>query len=128
MGWTVRVQSAITLSRSEPEPDIVLACGTWRDYRSHHPVSNQIGLVVEVAESSLDRDRDDKGPLYAEAGIGEYWIVNLVDRQIEVYTHPTGTTPAATYTTRQLYRAGDSVPLTLDSIAVGQIAVTDILP
>ncbi len=82
----LRMQSAITLSRSEPEPDAALVRGNARTYAKHHPKPPDIGLVIEVSDSTLDGDRIDKGRLYAEAGIVCYWIVNLVDRQIEIYS------------------------------------------
>lgn|SRR5262245_1289732 len=127
-GWCIRSQGAITLATSEPEPDVVVARGSWRDYQAHHPGPSEIGLVVEVAESSLTRDRDDKGPIYADAGLPVYWIVNLVDRQLEVYTQPSGTVAAARYAQRQDFRPGDSVHLLLDGAVVGQVAVRDVLP
>jgi Uma2 family endonuclease len=127
-GWCIRGQSAITLSTSEPEPDIVLARGALRDYSTHHPEPAEIGLVVEVADTTLLRDRNDKGEIYATAGLPEYWIINLVDRQIEVYTQPSTPGTVSTYTMRRDYRIGDAVPLSLDGMIVGHIAVRDTLP
>jgi Uma2 family endonuclease len=86
-GWEVRPQGPIALdAESEPEPDVAVVPGTARDYREGHPA--HAVLVVEVAESSLGRDREDKGSLYARAGIADYWIVNLVDRVLEVFREP----------------------------------------
>jgi Uma2 family endonuclease len=127
-GWCVRGQCAITLATSEPEPDGAVVRGVIRDYVARHPGPADIGLVVEVADSSLTRDRDDKGPIYAEAGIPIYWVVNIQDRWIEVYTQPTGTGAAARYAHRQDYRPGDAVPLVLAGAVVGQIPVLDVLP
>src|SRR3972149_2531438 len=81
-------------AESEPEPDVAVVPGTARDYRAGHPT--HAVLVVEVAESSLRRDREDKGSLYARAGIADYWIVNLVDRVLEVVREP-GPEPAAPF-------------------------------
>ena len=78
--------------------------------------------------TGLDRDREDKLPIYADARLNEYWIVNLVDHLIEVYTAPTGVGPLATYSSRQDYRPGDVVPLALDGTVVGRVAVADVLP
>src|SRR5262249_52378201 len=78
LGWHVRVQEPVTFAVSEPEPDNVLARGARRDYASRHPGPAEVGLVVEVADTSLDYDRDVKKPLYASAGVPVYWIVNLV--------------------------------------------------
>lgn len=123
-GWTVRVQSAVTLAQSEPEPDVVVTRGQWRDYLARHPGPADVGLVIEVADSSLDRDREDKGPIYAAAGLPEYWIVNLVDRQVEVYSQP----GPAGYQQRRDYRTGDAVPLSLGGASVGSVPVQDVLP
>lgn len=124
----VRVQCAITLSESEPEPDVALVRGPDRAYISRHPGNADILQTIEVSDSSLDSDRADKCRIYARAGIPYYWIVNLVDRQIEVYSQPSGPTPAPSYAHRQDYRSGDSVPLVLDGAVVGTIAVDDALP
>jgi Uma2 family endonuclease len=127
-GWIVRIQEAITLSDSEPEPAIVLARGTPRSYAARHPGPGDIGLVVEVADLTLPGDRADKARIYARAGLPVYWIGNLVDRQVEVYTLPSGPTPSPAYAQRQDYRGGDSVPFTLDGTAVATILVDELLP
>ncbi len=86
-GWYVMVQLPIALDEeSEPEPDVAVAPGEPRDYREGHP--SRPALLVEVAESTLASDRRDKGSLYARAGIEDYWIVNLVDRVLEVHRVP----------------------------------------
>jgi hypothetical protein len=86
-GWLVRVQMPIALDDdSEPEPDLAVVPGTWHDYAEAHPA--RAVLVVEVAESSLDTDRGIKAGLYARGGLRDYWIVNLVDRLLEVRRDP----------------------------------------
>jgi hypothetical protein len=127
-GWIVRIQCALTLTDSEPEPDLVLARGTIRSYLARHPHAADVGLVVEIANTSLDRDRDDKTRIYARAGIVCYWIVNLLDARVEVYTQPSGATAAPAYGSRQDYRAGDTIPLILDGATVGTVAAADLLP
>jgi Uma2 family endonuclease len=129
-GWDVRVQLAVTLTLtdSEPEPDVAVVRGTADDYNSTHPVPKDIGMVVEVADSSLSRDRDEKGLIYATAGVPEYWIVNLVDRQVEVYSVPTAIGPSIRYARRVDYRAGDAISLVLDGTPIGSVAVQDLLP
>ena len=88
-GWVVRVQMPIALDdASEPEPDVAVVPGTRHDYELAHP--SRPALLVEVAESSLDADRDYKARLYAHAGVPEYWIVNLVNRVLEVRRTPSG--------------------------------------
>lgn len=127
VGWTVRSQCAVTLAISEPEPDAAVVRGTWRDFKNHHPYPPEIGLVVQVSDSSLRLDRGEKGLAYSAAGIPMYWIVNVVDQWIEVYTEPTGAGQDASYAQRHDYRPGDSIPLILDGITVGQVAVRDLL-
>jgi Uma2 family endonuclease len=83
--------------------------------------------VIEISESSLDRDRE-KLAIYAEAAVPEYWIVNLIDGQIEVYTEPTGPKRAAKYRRRRDYQPGQSAPLAFAGEVVGEIRVDDVLP
>ena len=86
-GWIVRGQNPVSLDdESAPEPDIAVVQGSRADYRHAHPA--RPALIIEVAESSLRLDRIEKGSLYARAGIVDYWIVNLVDRGLEVYRDP----------------------------------------
>src|SRR5882724_637743 len=88
-GWEVRAQGPIALDEeSEPEPDVAVVPGTFRDYVIGHP--SQPVLVVEVSEASLALDREHKGSVYARARVADYWIVNLVDRVLEVYREPIG--------------------------------------
>jgi Uma2 family endonuclease len=86
-GWSVRTQAPIALDdASEPEPDVAVVRGGIRDFAASHPVDPV--LVVEVSVSSLAFDREHKASLYARAGRPEYWIVNLIDRVIEVRREP----------------------------------------
>src|SRR5262245_46685776 len=86
-GWLVRSQGPIELDDdSQPEPDIAVTFGDRRSYSRRHPA--RPALVVEVADSRLGFDRDHKGSLYARAHLEDYWIVNLVDRVLEVYRRP----------------------------------------
>jgi len=86
-GWLIRTQGPIALDdQSEPEPDVAVAHGTPRDYSRQHPARPV--LIVEVAVSSLSFDRSHKGSLYARARLEDYWIINLVDRVLEVYRQP----------------------------------------
>ena len=114
--WFVRCQRAVTLDDSEPEPDHAVVRGPA-----------DIGLLVEFADSSLRIDRTDKARVYARAGVAVYWIVNIVDRQIEVYTKPTGAGEQAHYATRTDYPDTAAVPLVLDGVTVGSIAVAEVV-
>lgn len=86
-GWVVREEKPVALDdESEPEPDLAVVPGAHRDYLAGHPARPV--LVVEVAESSLYFDRKQKAGLYARGGVTDYWIINLVDRTVEVYREP----------------------------------------
>lgn len=127
-GWLSRVQQTVVLSDSQPEPDFALVRGTPRSYLTRHPGPAEVGLIVEVADSSLLRDQRDKTRIYARGNIPYYWIVNLVDRRIEVYTQPSGPTAIPAYASFQLYQPGDSVPLVLDGHTIGAVPVDELLP
>jgi len=127
-GWLVRPQGPIALDeQSEPEPDVAVARGQLRDYRGEHPARPV--LIVEVALSSLALDRDHKGSLYARARVDDYWIVNLVDRVLEVYRQPAPDAAAAfgwRYASRQTLRPGSAIaPLAAPAAAV---RVAELLP
>jgi Uma2 family endonuclease len=108
--FVTRVQNPVRVSPndSEPQPDLV-----WcqkRDSADHHPQPDDILLLIEVADTSLEDDRGEKLEIYAEASIHEYWIVNLIDEQIEVYRKPTG----RTYQEQSTYRGDAEIhPLAL---------------
>jgi Uma2 family endonuclease len=127
-GWGLRVQSAVTLADSQPEPDFALVRGTAADYDNRHPGPSDVGLVIEVADSSLLRDQRDKTRIYARGGVPCYWIVNLVDRRVEVYSHPSGPAAVPAYHSFQTYQPGDAIPLVLDGTVVATVAVADLLP
>ncbi len=123
----VRIQQPVTTSDSEPEPDVVLATGTDANYTKRNPKPSECIIVVEVAESTLREDQTTKLELYAGAKVGVYWIVNLVDRRVEVYTQPRGG-KSPTYKQRIDYGAGDAVPVVIAGKTVGTIAVKELLP
>ncbi len=85
----VRVQNPVVLSRvTEPNPDLVLARPGWRGYPAEHPGPGDVLLLVEVSDSSLRLDRGVKLEVYARAGIGEYWIVDLSRNAVHVHRTP----------------------------------------
>jgi Uma2 family endonuclease len=126
-GWYVDAQEPITTTDSEPEPDVVIVRGDRRDYRNRHPGPEDVALVVEVSDTTLQRDRTTKQRLYAAAGIATYWIVNLVDGQIEVYTEPGGPADIPHYARRDDYQREATLTLTLDGQAVGALAVAAVI-
>ena len=119
---TVGVQDPIVLGTSEPEPDISLLRRRSDFYADGKPGPNDVLLIIEFADSSLEFDREDKLPIYAEAGISEYWIVNLPDDVIEVYREPAG----ENYRDQTVARRGDT--LTLLKLPSVTVIVNDILP
>lgn len=102
----VSVQNPIRLPDSQPEPDFALLQPREDFYASGKPLPADVWLLIEVADTTLDYDRDVKRSLYAEAGISEYWIVNLVDQCLEVYRQPQ---PDGTYRDAQTLRRGQQV-------------------
>ena len=111
--WRVRIQSAISTIQSESEPDLAVVRGPAKRYLDRHPEPEDAALVIEVAESSLDRDRW-KAQIYARAGIPVYWIVNLIDTRLEVYTDPIGREAQARYQHHVNYSSHESVPLVIE--------------
>jgi Uma2 family endonuclease len=128
IGYDVQVQLPLALDvSSEPEPDLSVVRGSWRDYRDAHPSSAV--LVVEVADTSLEYDRDRKGSLYARAGIADYWVVNLPAGRIEVYRDP-GQSDEALYgwSYRSIQFVGPGQHLAPLAAPESPIAVDDLLP
>ncbi len=126
--WHIESQEAITLEASEPEPDIAVVRGRVDDYPDRHPGPADIALVAEVSDSTLASDQTLKKRIYAQATIIEYWIVNLVERQIEVYSDPTGPVTQPEYRLRHVFTPGQSVPVKVGEVVIGFIAVSQILP
>ena len=122
-GHHVRQQLPIILNdASEPEPDAVVVPGEPADYLRSHPRAADVRLLIEVSDTTLRLDRERKLKAYARAGIAEYWILNLLQRQLEVYRDPSG----ARYRSVTVYRGEQSVaPLAAPQSAV---RVSDLLP
>lgn len=127
-GWDLRVQLTVVIPDGQPEPDFAVARGDSRTYLTRHPTGADVGLVVEVANTSLLRDQLDKARNYARANIPVYWIINLVDRRVEVYTQPSGPTATPSYGAMQTFTPGTAVPLILDGNTVAAVPVADLLP
>jgi len=127
-GWIVRLQAPISLDDdSQPEPDLVVVRGRPGDFGDAHPT--RPAIAIEVAESSLGFDRERKGSLYARAGIGDYWIVNLVDRVLEVYRDPEGDAAALHgWRYRSVLRLTSPAIIVPLAFAALEIPVADLLP
>jgi Uma2 family endonuclease len=127
-GWIVRAQMPVTLDDdSVPEPDLVVVAGARADYRGSHPA--RPALAIEVADWSLPFDRLHKGSLYARAGINDYWIVNLIDRVLEVYRDP-GQDASAPYGWRYRWLETFTPPAVIVPLALPavRVAVADLVP
>ncbi len=119
----VRCQDPITLSNnSEPEPDLAIARLRSDDYVNSHPSPEDIILVIEVADSTIKFDRETKAPIYAAAGISEYWIVNLIDDRLEIYRQPEGNI----YTSVQIITPPRSINLPVFSEV--RLNINDLFP
>jgi Uma2 family endonuclease len=118
----VSPQNPIRLSDSEPEPDVAVLRPRADDYAEGKPTADDVLLVIEVADSSLEFDRENKLSVYAEAGIAEYWIVNLLESIVEVYREPEG----SNYASRHDARSGET--LEIRHLAGASIAASEILP
>ncbi|NOQ34674.1 MAG: Uma2 family endonuclease [Methylococcaceae bacterium] len=100
------VQNPLQLNNfSEPEPDLMLLKPTADFYKHRHPNAGDVLLLVEISDSSLFFDRNEKLKLYAQHNISDYWIVNLNDQCLEVYRQPKG----EDYQQQQTLSAGDSI-------------------
>ena len=128
VGWFLRSQQTLALADSRPEPDVAIVRGHSRTYLTRHPSPADVGLIIEVANTSLLRDQRGKARIYARAHIVCYWIVNLDDRRVEVHTQPSGPTPLPMYGSLVTYGEKDQIPLHLDGVAVVSISVADLLP
>jgi Uma2 family endonuclease len=127
-GWSIRSEQPVRMDDSEPEPDAAVVRGSARDYGARHPIPVQVAVVIEVADSSLRRDREDKRRIYARNGIAVYWIVNVADRLVDVFTDPSGPVLTPDYATTTTYRPGDAVPVAIAGTPIGTVPVTDLLP
>lgn len=120
-GYSLRIQMPLALGLdSEPEPDIAIVRGHWRDYRESHPTTAV--LILEIADSTVFHDRERKSAIYALAGIADYWILNRAEACLEVQRAPRD----GQYQSRTILRAGDTVsPLARPD---NSIAVAELLP
>jgi hypothetical protein len=125
--WLVRVQCAITTHDSEPEPDLAIVQGPEDVYFTRHPGARDIALLIEVADTSLENDRGSKMRMYAGARIPIYWIVNLNERHVEVYTEPKGG-KSPSYRRRADVAIDGKIPLILNGEEIAQISALDLFP
>jgi Uma2 family endonuclease len=125
---SLQTQEPITLADGEPEPDATVFRGKAEDYSDRHPGADDVLLVVEVADTTLARDRGIKLRSYARAKLPVYWIVDLIGETVEVYTEPDPQAAPPTYRQTRVYDRNAAVPLELDGRLVASIPVASILP
>jgi Uma2 family endonuclease len=117
--WLLAVQDPVRLEdHSEPQPDLMLLKPAADDYISRHPVPEDVFLLIEVSDSTLETDREDKLPIYGRAGIAEVWIVNLAEGALEVYREPHFTG----YANNQILHEGDFISPALFPDAIIEVA------
>jgi Uma2 family endonuclease len=127
-GWRIRIQMAIITDDSVPEPDLAVVKGPAGRYDERHPTVDDLAMLAEVANWSFGWDRTKKLLVYARAGVPIYWIVNTKNRQVEVYTDPTGPVSKPRFRHKVVYRNGDSIPVVIAGKHVGSVAVSDLIP
>ncbi len=118
LNYVVGNQRPFTTNDSVPEPDILV----YPRLRNEHPSAATTSILVEVSDSTLADDQKRKKRIYARAGVAEYWIVNIPERQIEVYTQPHN----ATFRQIRVYSGSDQMPVILNNAQIGTIDLTDI--
>ena len=127
--WILRAQKPVTIPgrASEPEPDIAIVRGPEERYDERQPYPIEIALVCEVSESSIVNDAGEKLRIYAAAKIPEYWIVNLVERHVQVYTRPRGGKRPA-YSQQRVLISDEELPFVLNGKDLGRIRVRELFP
>jgi Uma2 family endonuclease len=127
-GFHIRVQAPMALNDyNEPEPDIVVVPGTYRDYMPDHP--STAALVIEVSDTTLRFDLNKKAPIYARAQVPDYWVINLKDRLLHVHRDPTEDPSSASgYSYSKVIRLTASDIVSPLFAPAASIPVADLLP
>jgi Uma2 family endonuclease len=128
-GWHIAKGAPIVVSDwSKPEPDLAVVRGEVEDYDRRDVQAVEVALVVDIAGPvrgpGLPADRTDRARMYAASGISVYWIVNLVDGQVEIFSEP----GRDAYQSHQVFGRGQDVPVVVAAVEAGWTAVTDLLP
>ena len=128
-GWFLREEKSARLGRFwRPEPDIAVVRGRRADFLKRGPRGGDVGLLVEVCDTSYAKDSRTKLRLYASARVPVYWIVNIERRQVEVYSVPTGRGASARYEVTTIHPVTARPGVVLDGQDVGTIAVQELFP
>lgn len=125
VAWHIRSEKGLCIPSqiSVPRPDLVIARGSPRDYLARYPEPAETALVVEVSYSSVDDDRA-MADIYAAGGVPVYWLVNLIDGQVEVHSDP----GPDGYRRHEVLAPGHGLRVVVEGVEIGEIAVADILP
>ena len=123
-----RIQQPLDLGDSRPEPDIAIVINTLDNYATRHPTGKEVSMVVEVADASIVKDRRLKPRIYARAGILTYWLLNVMDSQLEVFTNPSGPVQMPGYQEHRTYRVEDRISLAIGLNDLGTIRVRELIP
>ena len=126
-GWHVRQQQPITLARSEPEPDLTIVRGRVRTTSSGTRAQRKLPSWWKSPMPRSSRTAALKKRIYAQAGIAVYWIVNLIDRRIEVYSQPSGPAGEPDYRRQEVFGPSDFIPLVIGA-EIGRVAAQELLP
>lgn len=127
-GYFVRSQQPMTTADSEPEPDVMVVAGEKRRFVDRHPGPTDVLLLVEVSDATLQLDQTWKKRIYAQAGIPVYWIVNLPERQIEVYSEPSGPAAHPAYRHLVTFQEDDDIPVVIAGKETAVFSVRELLP
>ena len=128
-GWIVSEEKPVVVGEKwRPEPDLALIRGPQSRYRAKDPNAEDIPLVIEVVDSTYAKDRGIKWRGYAAAKIPAYWVVNIAESRVEVYTDPDGSGRSAAYRRSSLHGPDDEIPIPIAGVEVGRVAVRSILP
>ena len=127
-GWFVWRHPSITLADSEPEPDLAIVRGPVTDYVHRHPGASEVALVVEASDLAINFARTLKKQIFAAAGIPIYWILNVVDEQLEVFENPSGNAETAEYRASRILKRGERATVQIGDAIVGPIPIEAMLP
>ena len=127
-GWFIRTQRSVRLpGDSTPEPDLAVVRGDRKTYLTRHPGPADVGLIVEIANTSLKKDVETKSRVYATAGIPAYWIVNLTDRVVMTFSKPKKIGTNTEYCVQKSVLIGEVIEFILEENAIAKINVSDLI-
>ncbi len=126
--WFAREEKSVVLGKFwRPEPDIAVVRGPRARYRNSAPRADDLGLLIEVSDVTYKTDRGVKWRRYAAVRVGIYWIVNLAERRIEVYSRPSGSGQVAAFEETKFFGMDADVPLILGGRELGHVSVKDVV-